>query len=210
MTTLLTFGDSNTYGAAPIFDETIRTRYAPDTRWPTRAAAALGWDLVEAGLPGRTVASPDLENGSHMDGRLGLDIALQSCGPIDVMTLMLGTNDVKKAFDLRAETIAAQTEGLIQTALSEEMQARHNGFKLLLIAPPPVRETGILAEKFADAEHASNALPALLKTLAAKHKVAYLNAGDFIEVSDIDGVHYGPEMHEKLANAVARALENLA
>lgn len=207
MTTLLTFGDSNTYGAAPIYDEFTRVRYAQGTRWPTRVASALGWDLVEAGLPGRTVATPDPNDmGAHMDGRLGLQIALQSCGPIDVMTLMLGTNDVKQAFGLTAQMIASQIEGLVETALSKDMQASHNGFKLLLIAPPPVREVGYLAGKYKGAERASNALPALLETLAQKHKIAYVNAGDFIEVSEIDGVHYSAEMHGKLADAVASAL----
>lgn len=210
MTTLLTFGDSNTYGTVPIFDETTRVRYAPETRWPRRVAAALGWELVEAGLPGRTVATPDPNDmGVHMDGRLGLQIALESCGPIDLMTLMLGTNDVKQAFNLTAEEIAAQLEDLIETALSNEMQSRHNGFKLLLIAPPPIREVGYLADKYAGAEQASNALPALLEALAKKHKIAYINAGDFIKVSDIDGVHYAAEMHGKLANAVASILSAL-
>lgn len=210
MTTLLTFGDSNTFGTAPIFDETTRTRFAPDIRWPPRVAAALGWELVEAGLPGRTVATPDPDDmGVHMDGRLGLRIAGASCGPIDIMTLMLGTNDVKKAYNLNAETIATQVEGLLQIALSEDMQDRHDGFKILLIAPPPVRETGYLAEKFIGAETASNALPALYQTLAAKHGIAYLNAGDFIEVSPIDGVHYEAEMHVKLADAVATKLREI-
>lgn len=208
MTTLLTYGDSNTYGSAPIPFEGFRQRFDSATRWPTRVATALGWDLVEAGLPGRTAATPDPDDmGEHMDGRLGLDIALQSCGPIDHMTLMLGTNDVKKKFVLTASEITTHIEGLVFTALSDEMQERHDTFKLLLIAPPPVRETGFLADKYAGAEEASNALPELLQSLAQKHNIAYLSAGDFIEVSDIDGVHYAPEMHIKLADAIAQKLK---
>ncbi|MEY8096119.1 GDSL-type esterase/lipase family protein [Falsihalocynthiibacter sp. S25ZX9] len=210
MTTLLTFGDSNTYGAAPLYADDIRERYDAATRWPTRVSASLGWDLIEAGLPGRTAATPDpTDMGDHMDGRLGLAIALQSCGPIDYMTLMLGTNDVKTHLALTATEIAAHIEGLVATALSDEMQTRHNGFKLLLIAPPPVREIGFLTEKFANGETASNALPALLKDIATRHGTAYLNAGDYIEVSEMDGVHYGPEMHEKLAVAVTGTLAKL-
>lgn len=210
MTTLLTFGDSNTYGSAPLYADDIRERYDAATRWPPRVAAALGWDLVEAGLPGRTAATPDPNDmGVHMDGRLGLAIALQSCGPIDYMTLMLGTNDVKKTFALTAPEIADHIEGLVATALSDDMQARHNGFKLLLIAPPPVRETGFLAEKYKNAELASNALPALLQGIATRHATGFLNAGDYIDVSDLDGVHYGPEMHEKLGKSVTSALKKL-
>jgi lysophospholipase L1-like esterase len=123
MTTLLAFGDSNTYGSAPIPQEGFRQRFDMATRWPTRVTAALGWGLVEAGLPGRTAATPDPDDmGAHMDGRLGLRVALESCGPIDAMTLMLGTNDVKAAFGLSAEIIADQIDDLLTTAFSDEMQ----------------------------------------------------------------------------------------
>lgn len=210
MTTLLTFGDSNTYGTAPIYADDIRERLNAQTRWSARAARTLGWDLVEAGLPGRTAATPDPDDmGVHMDGRLGLRIALESCGPIDVMTLMLGTNDVKTAFGLTADTIASHIDGLLETALSDEMQARHKGFKLLLIAPPPVRETGFLEESFIGAHAKSLALAQQLAERAKTRGAAFLNAGDYINVSEIDGVHYGAEMHAKLAVAVADALAKL-
>jgi lysophospholipase L1-like esterase len=45
--------------------------------------------------------------GAHMDGREGLRIALQSHGPLDAMTLMLGTNDVKTRFGATPEMVTA-------------------------------------------------------------------------------------------------------
>lgn len=210
MTRLLTFGDSNTHGTLPKFSETIRERLGPDERWTGIVQAELGWDLIEEGLPGRTAATPDPEMGAHMDGRLGLAIALQSHGPLDIMTLMLGTNDVKTAFALNAQTICDQIEGLISFAQSEDIQSRHNNLKILLIAPPPVREIGFLKDKFSGAEAKSRALTPLLERLADTKGISFLDAGEIIEVSETDGVHYGAEKHTRLGLAVAKKLAGMA
>ncbi|MCV6823810.1 MULTISPECIES: SGNH/GDSL hydrolase family protein [Halocynthiibacter] len=209
MTRLLTFGDSNTHGTLPKFADDIYERLAPEERWTGIVQAELGCDLIEEGLPGRTAATPDPDMGAHMDGRLGLAIALNSHGPLDVMTLMLGTNDVKTAFGLDAKTVASHIEGLVDYALSEDIQKRHSGFKILLIAPPPVRETGFLKEKFRDAEPKSRALTPLLQDLASAKGIEFLDGGKFVDVSPIDGVHYGAEMHTRLGLAVAAKLATM-
>lgn len=209
MTRLLTFGDSNTHGILPLFDEDTRERLAPDERWPGIVKSEIGCELIEEGLPGRTAATKDPEMGPEMDGRLGLAIALKSHGPLDVMTLMLGTNDVKSAFGLSAKSIAQHIEELIDFALSPDIQERHNGLKLLLIAPPPVREVGYLKEKFHGAEAKSRALTPLLDNLAAAKGIAFLDAGKHIAVSETDGVHYGAEKHTRLGLAVAAKLASL-
>jgi hypothetical protein len=69
-----------------------------------------------------------------------------------------------------------------------------------------VREVGFLQKKYIGGTAKSVALTPLLKTLAKKHGAAFLDASAHIEVSDTDGVHYSPEMHAKLADAVIRSL----
>ncbi|MGB5557639.1 MAG: GDSL-type esterase/lipase family protein, partial [Paracoccaceae bacterium] len=123
MPVLLTYGDSNTHGTLPIFDADRRERLSPEARWPGVCLAELGhdWTLIEEGLPGRTTRWPDPEMGPHMDGRTGLVIALESHGPIDVMTLMLGTNDLKARFRVGPDRIAGDVGMLLDIALSGEM-----------------------------------------------------------------------------------------
>lgn len=147
--------------------------------------------------------------GAFMDGRPGLRIALQSHGPIDIMTLMLGTNDVKTRFGATARKVTAGIAGLLDIALGDEMQARHGGFKVLLICPPPVKEVGLLAGEFFGARAVSLALPALYAELAAARRVGFLDAGQLIEVSETDGVHYEENAHAALGKAVAEALATL-
>jgi lysophospholipase L1-like esterase len=203
--TLLCFGDSNTHGTPPIVDHGVYARFDSQTRWPCVAHQALGpdWTLVEEGLPGRTAQFADVMMGAHMDGREGLKIALNSHGPIDVLTLMLGTNDVKTRFGATPTQVMAGIAGLLDYAFGDEMQTRHGGFKVLLICPPPVEEVGPIRHEFWGGRVTSLALPPLYAALAAARGAAFLDAGTVIEVSPVDGVHYEAAAHLALGTAVA-------
>ena len=209
--TLMCFGDSNTHGSPPIVTRGVYARFDADTRWPCVARAALGpdWVLVEEGLPGRTAQFPDLMMGDHMDGSMGLKIALNSHGPVDVMTLMLGTNDTKTRFGATPAQITAGLAGLLDYALGDEMQTRHDGFKVLLICPPPVLEQGPIKDEFWGARATSLALPPLYAALAAARGAGFLDAGRVIAVSPVDGVHYEAAAHRVLGAAVAAAVAGL-
>lgn len=207
---LLCFGDSNTHGTPPIVTRGVYDRFDAASRWTRLAEAALpDWEIVEEGLPGRTAQFPDPVMGEHMDGRLGLKIALQSHGPIDAMTLMLGTNDVKTRFGASPQMVTAGIAGLLDIALGEEMQTRHGGFRVLLICPAPVLEQGPIMGEFFGSRAVSLALPPLYAALAEARGCGFLDAGTVIEVSQEDGIHFGPDAHARLAAAVAKAVAGL-
>lgn len=211
MPILMTFGDSNTHGTPPITQRGIYARFDAATRWPTRAAALLGpeWALVEEGLPGRTTCFNDPMMGDHMNAVIGMRIALNSHGPLDYMTLMLGTNDVKARFGASAERIVAGIAGLVDMALAPEMAVRHPGLRILLVAPPPVQELGPLAGEFIGAAAKGHALAPLLQVYAAARGLGFLDAANILQTSPIDGIHYAPDGHAALAVAIAQALKSL-
>ncbi|MFN3825001.1 MAG: SGNH/GDSL hydrolase family protein [Pseudorhodobacter sp.] len=208
MPNILTFGDSNTHGTPPIVTRGLYARYDQATRWPMRLARRLGpdWHLVEEGLPGRTAAFADPVMGAHMNGQDGLKIALQSHGPLDLLTIMLGTNDVKSRFGASPERIVAGLASLVDIALGLEMAARHPGLRLLLICPPPVQERGVLAPEFQGGAAKAQALAPMLEAYAAQRGVGFLDAGRVLSTSPTDGVHFEPQGHAALADAVAGAL----
>lgn len=209
--TLLTFGDSNTHGTTPIVTPGIYDRYGPADRWPTVTQKALGpgWSLIEEGLPGRTTGLEDPVMGAHMNGQTGLRIALESHGPVDVLTIMLGTNDLKTRFAPSVPRIMGGAAGLLDIALSEPMQTRHGGLKVLLICPPPVVETGPIRDQFWGAEAVGPDLADAYRDLASARGVAFFDAGSVIGVSPQDGVHYEPEAHRTLGAALARVIAAL-
>lgn len=209
--TLLVFGDSNSHGTPPIATRGLYERYPAGTRWPSVAAAALApeWELVDEALPGRTTQFDDPVMGAHMNGRTGLRIALQSHGPLDLLAIMLGTNDAKKRFAATPELITAGIAGLVDLATSDEYQIRHGGFSVLVICPPPLREAGLLAGEFQDGAAVSQALAPMLEDYCARRGVAFFDAGTVIAVSELDGVHFAPEAHVALGQAVAAAVRAL-
>jgi len=209
MPVLLTYGDSNTHGTPPIVDPEVYGRFDAAVRWPTRAAAALGWELVEEGLPGRTAQFDDPVMGAHMNGKTGLQIALHSHGPMDVLVIMLGTNDVKARFGASPELITGGIAGLLDIAQDAVVQRRHGGFRVLLICPPPVLEQGPIAGQFYGGRVRSLALPPLYRDLARARGCGFLDAGAVIGVSPVDGVHFEPGAHGMLAEAVAGAVRGL-
>ena len=207
MPILLTFGDSNTHGTPPMQTEGEYRRFGAEVRWPTRMARGLGWDLVEEGLPGRTAQWGDAVMGPIMNGIDGLKIALQSHGPIDWLVIMLGTNDAKARFGASPELITGGIAALLDIAQSPEMQARHGGFRVLLVCPPPVMEgVGPIANQFYGAHQRGLELPGHYRALAASRGVHFLDAGQVMQVSPQDGVHFDAENHALLATAVATAL----
>jgi lysophospholipase L1-like esterase len=207
--TLLTFGDSNTYGIAPMTNVETSTRYGIGVRWPTVTHTALGtdWHLVEEGLPGRT-ATPAAHphRGGHMDGVIGLRIALESHGPVDMLTIMLGTNDCQSCYGLTDKGITAHIAGLLTLARSTDMRKQHPDMEILLICPPPVREVGIFTDTAYGAAEISAGLPALYAALATHWRIKFLDAGQHITSSAEDGVHFDAAAHQSLGTAVANII----
>lgn len=209
MALVLTFGDSNTHGTPPIVDLAQNDRFDPQTRWPTRMARSLGCDLIEEGLPGRTTMFDDPVMGSYMNGQMGLKIALESHGPIDALVIMLGTNDVKARFTANAVQVQGGMSSLLDIAQHGTYQERHGGFQILLVCPPPVIEVGPIRHEFFGGAARSAQLPRLYAELAAARGIAFLDAGQHIAVSPLDGVHFNEAAHASLADAVAQALGKL-
>ena len=112
--TIVCYGDSNTHGAHPV----TGGRWPRDVRWPGVLAADVAdlADVVEEGLSGRTTLWDD----PFMDGRNGqpyLLPCLRSHAPVDLVVLMLGTNDLKTIFGRQAHEIALGAGTLADMAL---------------------------------------------------------------------------------------------
>ncbi len=110
---ILCFGDSNTYG----YDfET--GRFDDETRWTRRLGAMLGdgYAVIEEGLNGRTFIHDDPTEGGHKNGMKYLPPCLMSHNPLDLVVIMLGTNDTKERFGMNACTIAQCAQQMVLLA----------------------------------------------------------------------------------------------
>lgn len=203
--TILTFGDSNTYGTPPMSSHAYHPRMA--RRWPVVMAENVDCTLIEEGLGGRTAcALPSHSVEPYLDGLLGLHIALRSHGPIDWLVIMLGTNDLQTRFGKTPQDVVAGIAAMMAVAHSDEMKERHGSLQTLLVCPPVILEEGTFEPEFMGAAAKSAALPALYEALAARWGCAYLDANKHIESDSLDGVHYGEAAHDALGRAVAAAI----
>jgi lysophospholipase L1-like esterase len=208
---VLTYGDSNTHGTMPMTTLEDMGRFGPSERWPGVLAAALGsgWRVIEAGLPGRTTVYPDPVSGVHKDGLAILPAVLESHLPIDLVVLMLGTNDLKWRFQAPAIEIGESVSALVRHVLQSFAGPAARPPKLLLVAPPPVLEAGCLAEIFAGGAAKSQRLAAIYADIARRHAVPFLDAGAVIVSSPLDGVHFELDEHAKLGRAVAAKVREI-
>jgi lysophospholipase L1-like esterase len=205
---VLCYGDSNTHGTRPMARLEDLGRHGPAERWPGVLAAALGagWRVIEEGHPGRTTVYPDPVAGVHKNGIAILPAILESHRPIDVVVLMLGTNDLKTRFQAPPIEIAVAVERLALLVRQSFCGPELGAPALLVVAPPPVEEAGCLGEIFAGGDAKSRRLAPLYAEVAARQGAAFLDAGAVARVSPIDGVHLDADAHAALGRAVAEAL----
>ena len=212
MTTILCFGDSNTHGTVPLPAEDVIERHSPGVRWPGVLAAELGtgYRIIEEGLPGRTTVHDDPIEGTHMNGLTALPMLVGSHSPLDVVVLMLGTNDLKSRFSVTAADIAASLERLVinlRFLCTAPGRARP---AILLVAPPPIQEVAWLAGKFVGGAAKSKQLGTAIRRSAERLGVAFLDAGEHIRVSPVDGLHYDAATHATLVRVIAAAARQVS
>ncbi len=205
MKNILVFGDSNSHGTKPLNMLGASDRYERGVPWPDVMADATGHHVVCEGLPGRTTVHEDPVDGGARNGAAVLPAVLLSHAPLDTVIVMLGTNDLKPRFATSAFDIALSVQRLvgIARALLPEVD-------VLVVAPVPVTETGVLADAFAGAEARQVGLDAHLAAMAGRMGVGFLRAGDHLSVSSIDGVHWEAEGHAAFGAAMAEVVGKAA
>jgi lysophospholipase L1-like esterase len=207
MRSLLLFGDSNTHGTVPMPDLGFSERFGRDERWPGRLRKLLpDWEVIEEGHPGRTTVHNDPVEGDHRNGLSVLPALLESHRPLDVVLVMLGTNDLKQRFSVNAGDIGHSLERLVRVIIASGAGPGGQAPGVLLVAPPPIQEVGCLAGMFAGGEVKSQALAGEVKAAAARAGVPFLDAGRIVTVSPVDGIHYDAGENEGLAVAFAEAI----
>jgi lysophospholipase L1-like esterase len=201
MKSILCFGDSITWGYNP----NDGTRYPPEDRWPRVLESALEGRarVIEEALNGRTVAT---DEPSHLY-RNGLSMfppLLEAHAPLDIVIVMLGTNDSAPSYGLTAGRIAFNCAALVRAVNVSLSGPGGTTPKMLLIAPPPL---GSLSPEmslfYSGGQATSRGLAAAYATTTEQFGIAFLDAGQITKVSAVDGVHLNPEDQRKLGQTIA-------
>ena len=210
MITVLAYGDSNTYGYNP------RTglRYPEDIRWTGLLSSHLGngYRVIEEGCNGRTTIYDDPIDG-WKNGLNYLKPCLHSHKPVDIVVMMLGTNDLKSVFGLSAQQIAEGAGVLVNTIQTFTLEKYGNQPKIVLISPPEIG-SDICSSPFygsfmEDAIDRSRQFPRYYREVAERYGCVYLNAAEWIEPSKADSLHLDPEAHRILAERLSEVIKGM-
>lgn len=206
---LMCFGDSNTWGYSPRTGD----RYPRSVRWTGVLQASLGGDflVIEEGLNGRTTVWEDPVEGDRM-GKRHLLPCLQSHAPLDLVILLLGTNDLKKRYSTPPCDIAAGAGVLMDIILASGAGKAGAAPAILLLAPPPLAAAGATAfgGMFEDGVEKSRELGKLYKEAARLRGCSYVDTSSLITSSEIDGIHLDEKAHRTLGEAIAEEVRRLA
>lgn len=206
MKRILCYGDSNTWG----YDPVTKDRFDAERRWPRVLGQTLGsdYEVIEEGLGGRTTVWDDPIEG-YKNGRDYLIPCLESHRPLDLVIILLGTNELKKRFSLSAYDIAQGAGALVRVVQGSESGREGLGPQVLLLAPPPTVTLTEYAEMFEDAGRKSQRFSEHFGRVAKALGCAYLDTSVVIVSSPLDGIHFEGGEHHKLGKAVAVKVKEL-
>lgn len=204
---VLCFGDSNTYG----YDGENDGRFEEGVRWTSILQELLGNDyaVVEEGHNGRTSVWDDpVEN--RLAGLTYLWPCMDSASPIDLIIIMVGTNDTKNYFNCSAPSIARGCGRLVEMAQKSEFGRDKKAPEVLLVAPILLNEENGAPHIFDKAAcEKTKEFPKEYKLVAELFNCHYMNAQEFAGPGRADGIHMDPEGHKKLALAMFKKVKSI-
>jgi len=205
-TRILVYGDSLTWGWVPSDPIVPTTRHDVEDRWTTVMANALGagYEIVVEGLSGRTTNIDD-PNDPKLNGADYLPAAVASHEPLDLVVILLGTNDTKTYLDRTSFEITLGMGELIHI-VQESPGWDWTDYptpEVLVIAPPPLAEETRADGIFEDGRAKSMALGELYADIAAAAGEHAFDAGSVVATDGVDGIHFTAATNAELGAAVA-------
>lgn len=201
---ILCYGDSNTWGYISGSDH---LRYGNNERWTRLLAQKLGdkFEIIEEGLNSRTLISNDPRPGK--EGKNGYEFlmpCLDTHDPIDLVIIMLGTNELKKAYNKTIEEIGEMFDKyIVKTIINRKSQISDQFPKLLIVAPPLADDDG--NGKYEGAYEKSLKFNEIYKKIAEENNCYFIdNTG--LETG-VDRIHLTKESHAFLAEKLKEKIE---
>lgn len=205
---ILCFGDSNTHG----YDAKTMERFSEKERWTCLLSEYLGDDycIIEEGLEGRTTCYDDpLFEG--LNGYTYLFPCLMTHKKIDLLVIMLGTNDVKQRFSSTPENVAKGMERLAVKAMETKI-AFCNDPKVLIIAPPAIgpdyMKTFVAGEMGIDCDRKSKILSPLYREVSERLGCYFIDAGQIegVGMNPYDHMHLSLDSHKNFAKYLSEKI----
>jgi lysophospholipase L1-like esterase len=218
---ILVFGDSNAWGWQAVAGGAPVTRLSDSRRWAGVLQTGLGADykVVVDGLSGRTVSSSYPENvatlsGAEFSGENTLRIALAREAPLDLVLIMLGTNDVQAQLGRQTDEIAEGIGKLVAIVRKDYagVFTKYGAPKVLVIVPPPIGDVSKTPFKDAfagEAKTKSEQLSAAIFRVAQRDGFPAFDGGQTIKIRSVDGLHLSAKDHSHFGKSLVPVVRRL-
>ncbi|MDO5131934.1 MAG: SGNH/GDSL hydrolase family protein [Eubacteriales bacterium] len=213
MRTILCYGDSNTFGYMPL----TGARYRMNERWTGLLQAKLGeeYRVIEEGCSGRTTVRDDPKE-PWKNGLSYLKACLHTHKPLDLVILMLGSNDLKICFQASPREIAEDAGTLIRIIQEFLLEKQGSAPQIILVSPPALGEEirkspfyggddGFDEESLAK----SKEFPGYYRRISDRYGCAFVDAARFVRASAEDQLHLTAEGHAVLSEVLCDAVLKL-
>lgn len=132
--TVLCFGDSLTWG----YKAGLSERHAFQDRWPNVLGVGLANKarVIEEGLNGRTTAYDDGTVSQERNGAKALPMLLVTHQPLELLIIMLGTNDLKFREKGAAFHSSLGIEYLVESTRKCAYSGVYTAPEILIVSPP--------------------------------------------------------------------------
>ena len=189
MKSILAFGDSLTWGVNVEND----LRHEFENRWPNVLAAGLNNKarVIEEGMNGRTTVFPDPTTTAERNGAVALPMLLTTHQPLDLVIIMLGTNDIKFANRCTAFDASLGMERLIKLVKGHDFSRGYKVPQILIMSPPALVKTSNewFNELWGHAIEDSKRFSEHYARVAEEMDVHFFDAGSVAKSSEVDGGH---------------------
>ena len=213
---IVCFGDSNTHGycADPADCADGGIRFNEDERWTKLLQKHLGDEylVIEEGLSGRTTCFDDPLH-EAMSGLDYITPCLKSHEEVDLLIIMLGTNDTKDRFGSSAACIAIGMARLVKKAMATECWGGRQP-NILVVCPPPMGDNmynGIFGQTMGTGcVEKSKELARYYKEQCQLIGCHFADAAELgAQFNQIDYMHLTRKGHAALAASLAKLVHEL-
>lgn len=165
--------------------------------------------VVEDCLNGRrTVWNDPIKPGRK--GVDGLAQRIEVNSPLDLVILLLGTNDFQCMHQTRPLDSANGIADLITEIRSSPIEPAMEHPEILVVAPPVIQKAkGAISAKFTGAEDRSKGLTPAIQEVARIHACHFFDAASATKTSRVDGVHLDLDQHAALAAGLVAVVQGI-
>lgn len=186
-------------------------RWPANVRWTGRLQNLLSnqYSVIEEGLGGRTTNLDDPEQ-VDCNGRTYFQPCLRSHSPLDMVVIMLGTNDLKTKFDRATEEVATSLGGYIDNVEHTAWTQASGVPAILLVSPIHLDGTKPAFAKLSsdydtNSVRKSRELSAAIRQIVNKRKALFVDAAT-VACPGNDGAHLSLDSHEPLSKLIAQEI----